>query len=85
MHTEIKTLINAVRADINPAGKAAAVVFNSHITGLAMARSLGRRVVPVIALNHNPYGYAFASKYIAAAALLARFRRDARLTLHDDE
>jgi len=69
LHTSIDSLADAVRADINPTGKAAAVIFNSHITGLAVARSLGRRGVPVIALDRDPSGYAFASKYVAAAAL----------------
>jgi D-aspartate ligase len=62
-------LHQAIRADINGRGRAAAVIFNSHITGLAVARSLGRRGVPVIALDRDPKGYALASKYVTAAAL----------------
>ncbi len=59
----------AVREHINPYGRSAAVIFNSHITGLAVARSLGRRGVPVIALDRDPKGYALASKYATVTAL----------------
>ncbi|MGI8855789.1 MAG: carboxylate--amine ligase [Thermomicrobiales bacterium] len=64
-----EALHQAIRADINGSGRAAAVIFNSHITGLAVARSLGRRGVPVIALDRDPKGYALASKYVTVAAL----------------
>ena len=64
-----QALHEAIRAEINGRGRAAAVVFNSHITGLAVARSLGRRGVPVIALDRDPKGYALASKYVTVAAL----------------
>lgn len=66
----------AIRADINGRDRAAAVVFNSHITGLAVARSLGRRGVPVIALDRDPKGYALASKYVAVAALCPNVLED---------
>ncbi len=62
-------LIDAVRADVNPRGRPAAIVFNSHITGLAVTRSLGRRGVPVIALDPDPKGYGFASRYATVTAL----------------
>jgi len=59
----------AVRERVNTRNRAAAIVFNSHITGLAVARSLGRRGVPIIALDRDPKGYALASKYATVAAL----------------
>ncbi len=62
-------LLGAVREQVNPCARPAAVVFNSHITGLAVARSLGRRGVPVIALDRDPKGYGLASKYATVAAL----------------
>ncbi len=62
-------LLDAVRVHINPNDAPAAIVFNSHITGLAVARSLGRRGVPVIALDPDPQGYALASKYATVSAL----------------
>ncbi len=61
-------LHRAVRERVNTQPLAAAVVFNSHITGLAVARSLGRRGVPVIALDRDPKGYALASKYATVTA-----------------
>jgi predicted ATP-grasp superfamily ATP-dependent carboligase len=67
--TTITDLTFAVRERINSVDRAAAVVFNSHITGLAVARSLGRRGVPVIALDRDPKGYALASKYATVTAL----------------
>lgn len=47
----------------------AAIVCNAHITGLAVARSLARRGVPVIGLDREPYGVALASKALVAAAV----------------
>lgn len=61
-------LRRAVCERINTQSLPAAVVFNSHITGLAVARSLGRRGVPVIALDRDPKGYALASKYATVTA-----------------
>lgn len=63
------TLHRAINAAVNARDRAAAVVFNSHITGLAVARSLGRRGVPVIALDRDPKGYALASQYATVTAL----------------
>jgi predicted ATP-grasp superfamily ATP-dependent carboligase len=60
-------LIAAVRDRINAAEKPAAVVFNCHITGLAVARSLGRRGVPVIGLDRDPNGYGLHSRYTTVA------------------
>ncbi len=62
-------LLRAVRERVNPLGRPAAITFNSHITGLAVARSLGRRGVPVIALDRDPQGYALASKHATVAGL----------------
>ncbi len=61
---------------VNSSDLPAAVVFNSHITGLAVARSLGRRGVPVIALDRDPAGYALASKYVTAAELCPNVLED---------
>lgn len=66
---EGQELLEKVRQVVNPVGKPAAVVFNSHITGLAVTRSLGRRGVPIIALDRDPKGYALASKYATLTAL----------------
>ena len=67
---------SALRGRVNASDLPAAVVFNSHITGLAVARSLGRRGVPVIALDRDPAGYALASKYVTAAALCPNVLED---------
>ena len=69
-------LRRAVRERINTQPLPAAVVFNSHITGLAVARSLGRRDVPVIALDRDPKGYALASKYATVTALCPNVLED---------
>ncbi len=69
-------LRRAVCARINTQPLPAAVVFNSHITGLAVARSLGRRGVPVIALDRDPKGYALASKYATVTALCPNVLED---------
>jgi len=65
----LEALLDAVRTRVNPMMMPAVVTFNSHITGLAVARSLGRRGVPVIALDPDPQAYAFASKFTTVAAL----------------
>ncbi len=69
-------LRRAVRERINTQPLPAAVIFNSHITGLAVARSLGRRDVPVIALDRDPKGYALASKYATVTALCPNVLED---------
>ena len=38
-------------------------MFNCHITGLAVARSLGRRGVPIIGLDRDENGYGLHSRY----------------------
>lgn len=52
-----------------PNDKPAAVVFNAHITGLAVARALGNMGVPVIALDRDGRAYGLSSKYVNVAAL----------------
>src|SRR5882724_1033341 len=60
-------LIAAVREKINSREMPAALVFNCHITGLAVARSLGRRGVPVIGLDRDENGYGMHSRYTTVA------------------
>ncbi len=57
----------AVRERVNPMPQPPAIVFNSHITGLAVARSLGRRGIPIIALDREAGGYGLASRYVTVA------------------
>ncbi|MCM3006969.1 hypothetical protein [Priestia koreensis] len=45
-----------------------AIVFNSHITGLAVARNLGKEGIPVIALDRDGRAYGLQSKYANIAA-----------------
>ena len=61
-------LIAAVCERVNPSEMPAALVFNCHITGLAVARSLGRRGVPVIGLDRDHNGYGLHSRYTTVAA-----------------
>src|SRR3954447_9522271 len=60
-----------IAAAVNGSELPAAIVCNAHITGLAVARSLARRGVPVIALDREPAGVALASNAVAAAAVCA--------------
>src|SRR5499426_1172920 len=60
-------IISAVRDRINAREMPAAVVFNCHITGLAVARSLGRRGVPVIGLDRDEHGYGLHSRFTLVA------------------
>ena len=53
----------------NGHSRPAAIVCNAHITGLAVARSLARRGVPVIGLDREPDGVALASNALVAAAV----------------
>jgi predicted ATP-grasp superfamily ATP-dependent carboligase len=62
-----RELIAAVRRTANGSEKPAAVVFNCHITGLAVARSLGGRGVPVIGLDCNSKGFGVHSRYTTVA------------------
>jgi D-aspartate ligase len=60
-----------IAAAVNGSDLPAAIVCNAHITGLAVARSLARRGVPVIALDREPHGVALASNVVAAAGVVA--------------
>src|SRR5262245_16670808 len=60
-------LVSAVRKSLTSCEKPAAFVFNCHITGLAVARSLGRRGVPVIGLDRDENGYGLHSRYTTVA------------------
>jgi D-aspartate ligase len=62
-----RELIAVVRQKINSSEMPAAVVFNCHITGLAVARSLGRRGVPIIGLDREENGYGLHSRYTTVA------------------
>ncbi|MGA9770875.1 MAG: carboxylate--amine ligase [Blastocatellia bacterium] len=60
-------LITAIRIAEGVSDMNAAVVFNCHITGLAVARSLGRRGVPVIGLDRDQKGYGLHSRHTTVA------------------
>ena len=62
-----REIIDAVRRSINPRERQAAIVFNCHITGLAVARSLGKRDVPVVGLDQDEKGYGLHSRYTTVA------------------
>ena len=68
MIENLTEIISAVRERINSAERPAALVFNCHITGLAVARSLGQRGVPVIGLDRDGNGYGLHSRYTTVAA-----------------
>jgi len=58
-----RELIAAVREKVDSREMPAALVFNCHITGLAVARSLGRHGVTVIGLDKDDKGYGLYSRY----------------------
>lgn len=60
---------DAIAARVNPSGRPAALTFNAHITGLAVARSLGARGVPVVALDRHPAGVGLYARDAAVSAL----------------
>jgi predicted ATP-grasp superfamily ATP-dependent carboligase len=60
-------LIAAVREKANSAEMPTAIVFNCHITGLAVARSLGKRGIPVVGLDRDENGYGLYSKLTSVA------------------
>ena len=53
-----------------PAGVPAALVMNTHITGLAVARSLGRAGVPVLGLDKERGGLGQHSRHLAGLGLV---------------
>jgi len=67
MITDTSDLIAAIAKTTSESERPAALVFNCHITGLAVARSLGRRNVPVIGLDRDDKGYGLHSRYLAVA------------------
>ncbi len=60
---------DAVERTVNPVGRPAALTFNAHITGLAVARSLGARGVPVIALDRDPGGVGLYSRHAVVSGI----------------
>jgi D-aspartate ligase len=60
-------LLDQLRQTVKPEAPPAAVVFNCHITGLAVARSLGSRGVPVIGLDRDPSGLGLHSRFTKLA------------------
>ncbi|HZS45222.1 MAG TPA: carboxylate--amine ligase [Blastocatellia bacterium] len=67
MITDPTELLTAIRQKINPIDATPAVVFNCHITGLEVARSLGKRGVPIIALDKDDKAYGLYSRYTTVA------------------
>lgn len=61
-------LLAAIDA-LNATGVPAAVTFNTHITALAIARSLGRAGVPVLGLDREGGGLGQRSRHLSALAL----------------
>ncbi|HEY6328619.1 MAG TPA: carboxylate--amine ligase [Blastocatellia bacterium] len=59
----IETIRNTLKAGAPPP----ALVFNCHITGLAVARSLSRQGVPVIGLDRDANGYGLHSRHVKVA------------------
>ncbi|HWX40143.1 MAG TPA: carboxylate--amine ligase [Blastocatellia bacterium] len=60
-------LLRAVKEKVNATDLPAALVFNCHITGLAVARALGKRGVPVIGLDRDPDGLGLWSRFTTVA------------------
>jgi D-aspartate ligase len=54
---------------INAFDQAAAITFNTHITALAIARSLGKAGVPVLGLDRDTGGLGQQSRHLTALAL----------------
>jgi predicted ATP-grasp superfamily ATP-dependent carboligase len=59
----------AIVAGANASDLTPAIVCNTHITGLAVARSLAKHGVPVIGLDREPYGVGLASNALAGAGV----------------
>ena len=59
-----------VVAEDLPAGAPAALVMNTHITGLAVARSLGRAGVPVLGLDKERGGAGQHSRHLTGLGLV---------------
>jgi len=63
-------LRRAIDERVNNVPLPPALVFNCHITGLAVARSLGARGVPVIALDKDERGVGLHSRHVAVRGRL---------------
>ncbi len=64
IHYNASDLKKAIEADPVFSEKRPVLICNAHITGLAVARGLGRKGIPVIALDREDRGLAFSSKYV---------------------
>ena len=71
-----------VLAEGLPADPPAALVMNMHITGLAVARSLGRAGVPVIGLDDERGGLGQSSRHLAGLGLVPSPTDDQALADH---
>ncbi len=63
-------LRRAIDQGVNGRDLPAALVFNCHITGLAVARALGAHGVPVIGLDRDARGLGLASRHTAVRTRL---------------
>jgi len=68
--TDDASMRTVLAAHVNGGDLPAALVFNCHITGLAVARALGRRGVPVIGLDRDKDGVGLFSRYTTVAGTL---------------
>jgi predicted ATP-grasp superfamily ATP-dependent carboligase len=71
-----------VLAEGLPAEPAAALVMNMHITGLAVARSLGRQGVPVVGLDDERGGLGQSSRHLSGLGLVPSPTADEALAEH---
>ena len=71
-----------VLAEGLPAELPAALVMNMHITGLAVARSLGRQGVPVVGLDDERGGLGQSSRHLAGLGLVPSPTDDEALAGH---
>src|SRR5262245_19649979 len=67
MIDSLSELLDQLHQTVRSEAPPAAIVFNCHITGLAVARSLGRRGVPVLGLDRDPNGFGLHSRYTSIA------------------
>ena len=71
-----------VLAEGLPAEPPAALVMNMHITGLAVARSLGRQGIPVVGLDDERGGLGQSSRYLSGLGLVPGPTDDQALADH---
>ncbi|WP_261132503.1 hypothetical protein [Bacillus sp. Marseille-Q3570] len=64
IHYNASELKQAIESDEMIQQKRPVLICNAHITGLGVARGLGKEGIPVIALDREHQGLAFASKYV---------------------